>query len=71
MVRCGIFGLGVVSPGRLTGFVGAAVSGAVEPEVVVILDRMSAVRTVRTVDLLSYAMVVEATGPLRVFTPLT
>ncbi len=68
MVRCGIFGLGVVSPGRLTGFVGAAVSGAVEPEVVVILDRMSAVRTV---DLLSYAMVVEATGPLRVFTPLT
>ena len=57
MVRCGELGLGVVPQGGLTGLVGAGVSGGVEPEVVVILDRMSAVRSV---DPVSYAMVVEA-----------
>jgi len=57
MIRCGELGLGVVPQGGLTGLVGAAVSGAVEPEVVVLLDRMSAVRSV---DPVGYAMVVEA-----------
>ena len=57
MVRCGELGLGVVPQGGLTGLVGAGVSGGIEPEVVVILDRMSAVRSVNPV---SYAMVVEA-----------
>ncbi len=57
MVRCGELGLGVVPQGGLTGLVGAGVSGAVEPEVVVILDRMSAIRSV---DPVSYTMVVEA-----------
>lgn len=57
VVRCGALGLGVVPQGGLTGLVGAAVSGALEPEVVVILDRMSAIRSV---DPVGYAMVVEA-----------
>jgi len=45
----------------LTEVVNAAVSGAVVPQVAMILNRMSAM------DLLGYAMVVEATDPLRVF----
>ena len=57
MVRCAGLGLGVVPQGGLTGLVGAAVSGAVEPEVVVILDRMDAVRAV---DPVGYSIVVEA-----------
>lgn len=57
MVRCGELGLGVVPQGGLTGLVGAGVSGGVEPEVMVILDRMCAVRSV---DPVGYAMVVEA-----------
>ena len=57
MVRCGEIGLGVVPQGGLTGLVGAAVSGTTEPEVVVLLDRMSAIRSV---DPVGYAMVVEA-----------
>ena len=57
MIRCGELGLGVVPQGGLTGLVGAAVSGAADPEVVVLLDRMSAVRSV---DPVGYAMVVEA-----------
>ncbi len=55
--RCGALGLGVVPQGGLTGLVGAAVSGDVEREVVVLLDRMSAVRSV---DAVGFAMVVEA-----------
>ncbi len=57
MIRCGALGLGVVPQGGLTGLVGAAVSSASEPEVVVRLDRMSAIRSV---DPVGYAMVVEA-----------
>ena len=57
MVRCGELGLGVVPQGGLTGLVGGGVSGDVEPEVVVILDRMAAVRAV---DPVGYAIVVEA-----------
>ena len=57
MIRCGELSLGVVPQGGLTGLVGAGVSGAAEPEVVVILDRMT---TVRSVDTVGYAMVVEA-----------
>ncbi len=55
--RCRDLGLGLVPQGGLTGLVGAAVSGDVEREVVVLLDRMSAVRTV---DPVGFAMVVEA-----------
>ena len=47
----------VVPQGGLTGLVGAAVSNADDPEVVVLLDRLSAVRSIDTVGL---AMVVEA-----------
>jgi len=57
MIRCGELDLGVVPQGGLTGLVGAGVSGGIDPEVVVILDRMSAVRSV---DPVGYAMVVEA-----------
>jgi FAD/FMN-containing dehydrogenase len=57
MVRCAEIGVGVVPQGGLTGLVGAAVSNADDPEVVVLLDRMSAVRSIDTVGL---AMVVEA-----------
>jgi FAD/FMN-containing dehydrogenase len=46
-----------VPQGGLTGLVGAAISDAAEPEVVILLDRMSAVRSV---DPVGYAMVVEA-----------
>lgn len=55
--RCRSLGLGVVPQGGLTGLVGAAVSDDVDPEVVVLLDRMNAVRSV---DLVGFAMVVEA-----------
>ncbi len=55
--RCADLGLGVVPQGGLTGLVGAAVSDAEEPEVVVRLDRMNAVRSV---DPVGYAMIVEA-----------
>ena len=55
--RCVALGLGVVPQGGLTGLVGAAVSDAEEPEVVIRLDRMAAVRSV---DPVGYAMVVEA-----------
>ena len=55
--RCADLGLGVVPQGGLTGLVGAAVSDATEPEVVILLDRMSAVRSV---DPVGYTMVVEA-----------
>jgi FAD/FMN-containing dehydrogenase len=57
MVRCAEIGAGVVPQGGLTGLVGAAVSNADDPEVVVLLDRMSAVRSIDTVG---FAMVVEA-----------
>ena len=57
MRRCATLDLGVVPQGGLTGLVGAAVSGPTEPEVVVLLDRMTAVRTV---DPVGFAMVVEA-----------
>ncbi|MGC9958232.1 FAD-binding oxidoreductase, partial [Roseiarcus sp.] len=57
MVRCAEIGVGVVPQGGLTGLVGAAVSNADDTEVVVLLDRMSAVRSIDTVGL---AMVVEA-----------
>ena len=55
--RCRALGLGVVPQGGLTGLVGAAVSGDVEREVLVLLDRMAAVRSV---DPVGFAMVVEA-----------
>ena len=55
--RCRALGLGLVPQGGLTGLVGAGVSGDVDREVVVLLDRMS---TVRTVDPIGFAMVVEA-----------
>ena len=48
---------GIVPQGGSTGLVGAAVSDANEPEVVVLLDRMNAVRSI---DPTGYAMVVEA-----------
>ncbi len=57
VVRCRELGLGLVPQGGLTGLVGAATSGATEPEVVVLFDRLSAVRDV---DPVGYAMVVEA-----------
>ena len=55
--RCASLGLGIVPQGGLTGLVGAAVSGPDEPEVVIRLDRMN---TIRSVDPVGYAMVVEA-----------
>lgn len=55
--RCADLDLGVVPQGGLTGLVGAGVSGPDEPEVVILLDRMAAVRTV---DPVGFAMVVEA-----------
>ena len=55
--RCRALGIGVVPQGGLTGLVGAAVSGDVDREVVVLLDRMAAVRLV---DATGFAMVVEA-----------
>ena len=57
MVRTGELGIGVVPQGGLTGLVGAAVSDPDTPELVVLLDRMSAVRSV---DPVGFAMVVEA-----------
>ncbi len=55
--RCVDLNLGIVPQGGLTGLVGAAVSDANEPEVVVLLDRMNAVRSI---DPTGYTMVVEA-----------
>ena len=55
--RCMDLNLGIVPQGGLTGLVGAAVSDANEPEVVVLLDRMNAVRSI---DPTGYTMVVEA-----------
>ncbi|GGE11639.1 oxidoreductase [Aureimonas endophytica] len=55
--RCAALGLGLVPQGGLTGLVGAAVPGEAPPEVVVSLDRMSAVRSL---DPIGYTMVVEA-----------
>ena len=55
--RCRALGIGGVPQGGLTGLVGAAVSGDVERVVVVLLDRMAAVRLV---DATGFAMVVEA-----------
>jgi FAD/FMN-containing dehydrogenase len=55
--RCVDLNLGIVPQGGLTGLVGAAVSDANEPEVVILLDRMNAVRSI---DPTGYAMVVEA-----------
>ncbi len=57
LVRCGALGVSVVPQGGLTGLVGAGVSAANEPEVVIRFDRMSAVRSV---DPVGYAIVVEA-----------
>ncbi len=57
MRRCRSLGLGVVPQGGLTGLVGGAVSGDVEREVLVLLDRMDAVRSV---DPVGFALVVEA-----------
>jgi FAD/FMN-containing dehydrogenase len=55
--RCIDLNLGIVPQGGLTGLVGAAVSDANEPEVVILLDRMNAVRSI---DPIGYAMVVDA-----------
>jgi FAD/FMN-containing dehydrogenase len=55
--RCVDLNLGIVPQGGLTGLVGAAVSDAEEPEVVMLLDRMNAVRSV---DPAGYVMVVDA-----------
>ena len=55
--RCRSLGLGIVPQGGLTGLVGAAVSGDVEREVVVLLDGMD---KVRLVDPIGFALVVEA-----------
>lgn len=57
MIRCAELGAGVVPQGGLTGLVGAAVSDPDRPEVVVLLDRMNAIRSIDTVG---FAMVVEA-----------
>ena len=57
MVRGAELNLRAVPQGGLTGLVGAAVSDANEPEIVVLLDRMN---LVRSVDPVGYAMVVEA-----------
>jgi FAD/FMN-containing dehydrogenase len=57
LVRCAELNLRAVPQGGLTGLVGAAVSDANEPEIVVLLDRMN---LVRSVDPVGYAMVVEA-----------
>jgi FAD/FMN-containing dehydrogenase len=55
--RCADLHIGVVPQGGLTGLVGAAVSDVKEPEVVILVDRMSAVRSV---DPVGYAIIVEA-----------
>lgn len=57
MIRCAELGVGVVPQGGLTGLVGAAVSDPDQPELVVLLDRMNAIRLIDTVG---FAMVVEA-----------
>ena len=57
MIQCGKIGVGIVPQGGLTGLVGAAVSNTEQPEVVVLFDRMSAIRTI---DPIGFAMVVEA-----------
>jgi FAD/FMN-containing dehydrogenase len=57
MVRCAELGVGVVPQGGLTGLVGAGVSSPDDPELVVVLDRMSAIRSIDTVG---FSMVVEA-----------
>jgi len=46
--RCVDLNLGIVPQGGLTGLVGAAMSDANEPEVVVLLDRMNAVELDRS-----------------------
>ena len=61
--RCAALGVGIVPQGGLTGLVGAAVSDAEAPEVVVLLERMNAVRSV---DPAGFAMVVEAGCVLQV-----
>ena len=55
--RCADLGLGLVPQGGLTGLVGAGVSDAEVPEVVLRLDRMAAIRAI---DTLGFSMVVEA-----------
>ena len=57
VMRCAALGIGIVPQGGLTGLVGAAVARADSPEVVVLLDRMSAIRAIDTVG---FSMVVEA-----------
>lgn len=55
--RCAELGLGLVPQGGLTGLVGAGVSDAEVPEVVLRLDRMAAVRAI---DTTGFSMIVEA-----------
>lgn len=55
--RCAELGLGLVPQGGLTGLVGAGVSDAAVPEVVLRLDRMSAIRAI---DTAGFSMIVEA-----------
>lgn len=57
MLRCADLNLGVVPQGGLTGLVGAGVSHPDQPEVVVLMDRMTAIRAI---DTIGFAMVVEA-----------
>lgn len=57
IVRCAALNVGVVPQGGLTGLVGAAVSDPDRPELVVQLDRMTAIRSIDTVG---FSMVVEA-----------
>ncbi len=57
VVHAAELGIGIVPQGGLTGLVGAAVSDPDAPELVVLLDRMSAIRSIDTVG---FAMVVEA-----------
>lgn len=57
VIRAAELGIGMVPQGGLTGLVGAAVSDPDTPELVVLLDRMSAIRSIDTVG---FAMVVEA-----------
>jgi len=57
LVRARALGIGVVPQGGLTGLVGAGVSNARQPELVIQLERMSAIRTI---DRVNFVMVVEA-----------
>lgn len=57
VTRCARLKIGIVPQGGLTGLVGAGVSDPDQPELVVRLDRMNAIRSI---DTIGFAMVVEA-----------